>query len=56
MRSSPEAYYALNGTDHRTHDQQNAAISGYVRRRNARAQPAASSPVTRPRLRDGPLG
>ncbi|GAA0917824.1 IS630 family transposase [Nonomuraea longicatena] len=42
-------YYALNGTDHRTHDEQNAAIGGYVRWRNARARPkisfAASSPI-----------
>jgi transposase len=42
-------YYALNGTDHRTHDEQNAAIGGYVRWRNAQAQPktnfAASSPI-----------
>ncbi|MEO3863260.1 transposase [Acrocarpospora sp. B8E8] len=42
-------YYALNGTDHRSHDEQNAAIGAYVRWRNARAQPktnfAASSPV-----------
>ncbi|MFI6802807.1 transposase [Streptosporangium canum] len=44
-------YYALNGTDHRSHDEQNAAIGAYVRRRNVRAQPktnfAASSPVRR---------
>ncbi|SFK06909.1 Transposase [Streptosporangium canum] len=42
-------YYALNGTDHRSHDEQNAAIAGYVRWRNARAIPktrfAASSPI-----------
>ncbi|WP_020547765.1 IS630 family transposase [Nonomuraea coxensis] len=42
-------YYALNGTDHRSHDEQNAAIGTYVRWRNARAQPktnsAASSPI-----------
>jgi transposase len=42
-------YYALNGTDHRTHDEQNAAIGGYVRWRNARTKPktsfAASSPI-----------
>jgi hypothetical protein len=30
---------ALNGTDHRSHDEQNAAIAAYVRRRNARAEP-----------------
>ncbi|MFC7641226.1 transposase [Streptosporangium lutulentum] len=42
-------YYALNGTDHRTHDEQNTAIGGYVRWLNTRAQPktsfAASSPI-----------
>ncbi|GAA3413559.1 IS630 family transposase [Streptosporangium vulgare] len=42
-------YYALNGTDHRSHAEQNAAIGAYVRWRNARAQPktnfAASSPI-----------
>lgn len=42
-------YYALNGTDHRSHDEQNAAIAGYVRWRNAQAVPktrfAASSPI-----------
>jgi transposase len=42
-------YYALNGTDHRTHDEQNTAIGAYVRWRNIRAQPktsfAASSPI-----------
>ncbi|MEU0567310.1 transposase [Nonomuraea sp. NPDC005983] len=41
--------YALNGTDDRTHDEQNAAIGAYVRWRNARAQLrtnfAASSPI-----------
>jgi transposase len=30
-------YFALNGTDHRSHDEQNAAIGSYVRWRNARA-------------------
>jgi transposase len=42
-------YYALNGTDHRSHDEQNAAIASYVRWRNKRARPktnfAASSPI-----------
>ncbi|MEU8142491.1 transposase [Nonomuraea sp. NPDC048901] len=42
-------YYALTGTDHRTHDEQNAAIGAYVHWRNTRAQPktsfAASSPI-----------
>lgn len=32
-------YFALNGTDHRTHDEQNAAIAAYVRWRDARADP-----------------
>ena len=42
-------YYALNGTDHRSHAEQNAAIGAYVRYRNRRAQPkthfAQSSPI-----------
>ncbi|MFF0249956.1 hypothetical protein [Streptosporangium sandarakinum] len=42
-------YYALHGTDHRGHDEQNAAIGAYVRRCNARAEPetnfAAGSPI-----------
>jgi hypothetical protein len=32
-------YFALNGTDHRSHDEQNAAINGYIRWHNHRAQP-----------------
>ncbi|MEV6868175.1 IS630 family transposase [Streptosporangium subroseum] len=49
-------YYALNGTDHRTHDEQNAAIGGYrawihiaVSRRSSFAVAAwtASAPVKR---------
>jgi transposase len=32
-------YFALNGTDHRTHAEQAEAIAGYIRWRNARAQP-----------------
>ncbi|MGW2564190.1 hypothetical protein ACWCXB_34285 [Streptomyces sp. NPDC001514] len=32
-------YFALNGTDHRSHGEQNAAIAAYIRRRNARAEP-----------------
>ncbi|MFE1837364.1 helix-turn-helix domain-containing protein [Streptomyces sviceus] len=31
-------YFALNGTDHRCHDEQNAAIASYVRWRNARTK------------------
>jgi len=42
-------YYALNGTDHRSHAKQNAAIGAYVRYRNRRARPktrfARSSPI-----------
>lgn len=41
--------FALNGTDHRSHGEQNAAIAAYIRWYNARAEPkvsfAASSPV-----------
>ncbi|GAA1291880.1 hypothetical protein GCM10009579_66280 [Streptomyces javensis] len=35
-------YFALNGTDHRSHGEQNAAIGAYVRWRNARAEPKTS--------------
>lgn len=42
-------YFALNGTDHRSHGEQNAAIAAYIRWRNARAQPktnfAPDSPI-----------
>jgi transposase len=42
-------YFALNGTDHRSHTEQNSAIAGYVRWRNIRAQPkvnfATDSPI-----------
>lgn len=42
-------YFALNGTDHRSHAEQNAAIAAYVRWRNARAEPkvdfAVGSPI-----------
>ncbi|HEX2300601.1 MAG TPA: IS630 family transposase [Pseudonocardiaceae bacterium] len=42
-------YFALNGTDHRSHAEQNRAIAGYVRWRNARARPkvnfATDSPI-----------
>ncbi|WP_231494076.1 IS630 family transposase [Nocardiopsis sp. CNT312] len=42
-------YYALNGTDHRSHAVQNKAIGAYVRYRNRRARPktcfAQSSPI-----------
>lgn len=32
-------YFALNGSDYRSHEEQNAAIGAYLRRRNSRAQP-----------------
>ncbi|MGW7673212.1 hypothetical protein ACWGJX_39875, partial [Streptomyces sp. NPDC054775] len=42
-------YFALNGTDHRSHDEQNAAIAAYVRWRNTHAEPktnfAPDSPI-----------
>ncbi|MBS9376039.1 hypothetical protein GON09_005060 [Rhodococcus sp. B50] len=42
-------YFALNGTDHRSHADQNAAIAAYVRWRNAHADPktnfAPDSPI-----------
>ena len=42
-------YVALNGTDHRSHTEQNSAIAGYVRWRNIHAQPkvnfATDSPI-----------
>ncbi|MBL1120467.1 transposase, partial [Streptomyces sp. 110] len=31
-------YFALNGTDHHTHDEQNAAIAAYIRWHIARAE------------------
>ncbi|TDD58370.1 IS630 family transposase [Actinomadura rubrisoli] len=42
-------YFALNGTDHRSHHQQNTAIAAYIRWHNQNSQPkvsfAASSPI-----------
>jgi transposase len=42
-------YFALNGTDHRSHGEQNAAIESYIRWRNTRAEPktgfATDSPI-----------
>ncbi|MFF1477073.1 IS630 family transposase [Streptomyces sp. NPDC058301] len=35
-------YFALNGTDHRTHGEQNSAIAAYIRWRNTRAEPKAT--------------
>ncbi|MFJ9683763.1 hypothetical protein ACIRP2_37965 [Streptomyces sp. NPDC101194] len=34
--------FALNGTDRRTHEEQNASIAAYIRWRNARAEPKTS--------------
>ncbi|WP_232668825.1 hypothetical protein [Pseudonocardia sp. TRM90224] len=41
-------YFALNGTDHRSHDEQNTAIAAYVRWRNTRAKPKTSFAVDSP--------
>jgi hypothetical protein len=42
-------YFALNGTDHRSHAEHNTAIAGYIRWHNARALPktgfATDSPI-----------
>ncbi|RDI45347.1 hypothetical protein DFR68_113118 [Nocardia mexicana] len=32
-------YFALNGTDHRSHDEQDDAIGAYIRWRNQHAEP-----------------
>jgi transposase len=59
-----QRYFALNGTNHHTHYEQNTAIENYVRWRNARAEPKTTfandspirpGPITQPRLRDTPL-
>jgi len=42
-------YFALNGTDHRTHEEQNAAIAAYVHWRNARAGPKTNFAQDSPR-------
>jgi len=41
-------YFALNGTDHRSHAEQNAAIAAYIRWRNIRAQPKVNFAVGSP--------
>ena len=41
-------YFALNGTDHHSHAEQNAAIAGYVRWRNNQAQPKVNFAVNSP--------
>jgi hypothetical protein len=46
------AYFALNGTDHHSHEEQGQAIGDYVRWRNAETQPkqgfAINSKIRRP--------
>jgi len=39
---------ALNGTDYRSHGEQNSAIAGYVRWRNARARPKVNFAINSP--------
>jgi len=41
-------YFALNGTDHRSHAEQNVAIAGYVRWPNIRAKPKVNFAVNSP--------
>jgi hypothetical protein len=41
-------YFALNGTDHHSHTEQNAAIAGYIRWRNTRTQPKVNVVVNSP--------
>ena len=41
-------HFALNGTDHRSHAEQNAAIAAYVRCRNAHAHPKVNFAVGSP--------
>jgi hypothetical protein len=43
-----EPYFALNGTDHHSHAEQNAAIAGYVRWRNSKAKPKVNFAVDSP--------
>jgi hypothetical protein len=40
--------FALDGTDHRSDDEQNAAIAAYVRWRNTCAQPKTNFAVDSP--------
>jgi hypothetical protein len=46
--STASSYFALNGTDHRTHAEQNAAIAAYARWHNTHAQPKADFAVGSP--------
>ena len=41
-------YFALDGTDHRTHAEQNTAIAGYVRWHNTHTQPKVNFAVGSP--------
>jgi transposase len=41
-------YFALNGTDHRSHSEQNTAIASYVRWHNTHAEPKANFAVGSP--------
>ncbi len=41
-------YFALNGTDHHSHTEQNTAIASYVRWRNTRARPKVNFAVNSP--------
>jgi transposase len=41
-------YFALNGTDHRSHTEQNSTIASYLRWRNSRAQPKVNFAVNSP--------
>ena len=43
-------YFALNGTDHRSHAEQDAAIGDYIRWHNQRARPKNGS-VTKSKIR-----
>ena len=40
--------FALNGTDHRSHAEQNTAIAAYIRWYNDQAQPKVSFAATSP--------
>ena len=37
-------YFALNGTDHRSHHEQDTAIGDYIRWHNQRARPKPDTP------------
>ncbi|MEU4412686.1 hypothetical protein [Nocardia salmonicida] len=45
-------YFALNGTDHRSHGEQDAAVGNYIRWHNQHARPkrdlAVNSKIRRP--------